>query len=312
MKPNEELLQKIGEVRTKWKTLIWARGLAWVLGVLVASIAVGLLLANTPKTPFWLLTFLKLAGIAALVTAVVRTLVMPLRRVPTDEQLARFVQEKNPGLEDRLVSAVEAIHKPRPDQGMFGYLVVKDALERTRNVRFGEQVNKRKITTFALSSGALVALLVVGLYIASMYLPNGLSFLSAGGLKPPDVSSLVITVKPGNATVPKGEDLTIDAVLSGFDPERADINVRYENSSNWEVASMQVVPDKQPTYRYRIFNIQDPVHYYVSAGGRRSDEFLIKVADLPKLEKLDYTYHFPSYTGLADKKEENGFDLVAL
>ena len=41
MKPNEELLHKIGEVRTKWKTLIWARGLAWVLGVLVASIAVG-------------------------------------------------------------------------------------------------------------------------------------------------------------------------------------------------------------------------------------------------------------------------------
>ena len=89
---------------------------------------------------------------------------MPLRRVPTDEQLARFVQEKNPGLEDRLVSAVEAIHKPRPDQGMFGYLVVKDALERTRNVRFSEQVNKRKITTFAVSSGALAIALLVGLY----------------------------------------------------------------------------------------------------------------------------------------------------
>ena len=164
MKPNEELLQKIGQVRTKWKTLLWVRGLAWVLGVLVASIAVGIYLANTPKVPFWLLNVLKLAGVAALVTAVVRTLVMPLRRVPTDEQLARFVQEKNPGLEDRLVSAVEAIHKPRPDQGMFGYLVVKDALDRTRNVQFSEQVNKRQITTFAVSTGALVILLMVGLY----------------------------------------------------------------------------------------------------------------------------------------------------
>ena len=63
-------------------------------------------------------------------------------------------------------------------------------------------------------------------------------------------------------TVPKGEDVTIDAILSGFDPERADINLRFENSSNWEVSSMQVVPDKEPTYRFRIFNIQDPVHYY--------------------------------------------------
>ena len=43
MKPNEELLQKIGQVRTKWKTLLWVRGLAWVLGVLVASIARGVI-----------------------------------------------------------------------------------------------------------------------------------------------------------------------------------------------------------------------------------------------------------------------------
>jgi len=97
MKPNEELLQKIGQVRTKWKTLLWVRGLAWVLGVLVVSIAVGLYLASTPKVPFWLLNVLKLAGVATLVTAVVRSLVLPLRRVPTDEQLARFVQKKKSG-----------------------------------------------------------------------------------------------------------------------------------------------------------------------------------------------------------------------
>ena len=50
----------------------------------------------------------------------------------------------------------------------------------------------------------------------------------------------------------------------------------------------------------------------MTAGGRKSDEYTIKVADLPKLEKLDYTYHFPAYTKMADKKEENGFDMVAL
>jgi hypothetical protein len=230
MRPNEELLQKIGQVRTKWKTLLWARGLAWVLGVLVVSIAVGLYLASTPKVPFWLLNVLKLAGVAALVAAVVRTLVMPLRRVPTDEQLARFVQEKNPGLEDRLVSAVEAIHKPRPDQGMFSYLVVKDALDRTRNVQFAEQINKRHITTYGVSSGALALLLLGGLYLSTLYLPYGFARFTANVLKPPAVDKMSIVLKPGNVTVPKGDDVTIDAILSGFDPERADINLRFENS----------------------------------------------------------------------------------
>ena len=74
----------------------------------------------------------------------------------------------------------------------------------------------------------------------------------------------------------------------------------------------RLFPTRNPPIDHRIFNIQDPVHYFVAAGGRRSDEYTIKVADLPKLEKMDYTYHFPAYTKMADKNEENGFDMVAL
>jgi len=195
---------------------------------------------------------------------------------------------------------------------MFSYLVIKDALDRTRNVQFREQINKRHITTFALSSGVLAMLLLGGLYLSTLYLPYGVARLAAGDLLKPPTDELTIKLKPGNVTVPKGEDVTIDAILSGFDPERADINLRFENSSNWEVSSMQVVPDKEPTYRYRIFNIQDQVHYFVTTGGRKSVEYTIKVADLPKLEKMEFTYHYPAYTGLADKKEENAFDMVAL
>ena len=30
------------------------------------------------------------------------------------------------------------------------------------------------------------------------------------------------------------------------------------------------------------------------------------------MEKLDYTYNYPAYTGMAPKKEENAFDMIAL
>src|SRR4030095_16175716 len=48
------------------------------------------------------------------------------------------------------------------------------------------------------------------------------------------------------------------------------------------------------------------------AGGYRSKEFTIDVADLPRVEKVSYTYHYPAYTGLAVKKEEPAGDMVAL
>ena len=39
MSPHNELLQKIGIVRSRWKAFLWVRGLAWVLGVAVASMS---------------------------------------------------------------------------------------------------------------------------------------------------------------------------------------------------------------------------------------------------------------------------------
>jgi len=311
MKPNDELLQKIGQVRRKWKTFLWVRGLAWALGVLVVSLVVGLAIADSKSVPYWAVTTLRFGFAIALAFTVVRALVIPLRRTPTDIQLARFVEEKNPGLEERLVSAVEAIHKPRPEHGMFGFLLIKDALERTRRVRFGDQINKRKFGAFSALSAAFGVALLIGLYVASLFFPYGAIRLFTNPLKPPSMDVLEIKVTPGNVTVPRGSDVPVQAVFSGLDAERAEVHVRYDNSTEWETSVMDVVPQSLPAYRHVLFNLQEAVHYYVEARGRRSDEFTIRVADLPRVEKLEYTYHYPAYTGMAPKKEENALDMVA-
>ena len=311
MRPNDELLLKIGHVRRKWKTFLWVRGLAWVLGVLVVSLALGLALADSKSVPYWAVTTLRFGFVIALVFTVIRALVIPLRRTPSDIQLAQFVEEKNPGLEERLVSAVEAIHKPRPEHGMFGFLLIKDALERTKRVRFGEQINKRKFSAFSALSAALAIAFLIGLYVASFFFPYGAVRLFTNPLKPPAMDVLEIKVTPGNVTVPRGSDVPVQAVLSGLDVERAEVHLRYDNSSEWEASAMEVVPQSLPTYRHVLYNLQEAVHYYVEARGRRSDEFTIRVADLPRVEKLEYTYHYPAYTGMAPKKEDNALDMVA-
>jgi hypothetical protein len=121
-----------------------------------------------------------------------------------------------------------------------------------------------------------------------------------------------IAVTPGNQTVPRGEDLAIEATTSGFDPERAQIHLRYSNSSQWEVTTMTVTPDTVATFRYLVFNVQEPLRYYVSASGYRSDEFLIEVSDLPRVDSLDYAYSYPQYAAMDARTEEDAFDIVAL
>ena len=126
------------------------------------------------------------------------------------------------------------------------------------------------------------------------------------------MDAIELKVTPGDVTVAKGDNVTIQAMAMGFDPQRATVHLRYSNGTEWETSSMEVTPQNVPTFRHLVFNLQEPLHYFVDAAGYRSKEFTIDVADLPRVEKIDYTYHYPAYTGLAVKKEENATDIVAL
>jgi len=309
MAPHDELLRKIALVRGRWKAFLWLRGLAWILGVTVASLLIGLVLANSTSISGWAVVGLRLALVAVVLFTVFKTLVLPLRRTPTDTQLARFVEEKNPGLEDRLVSAVEAIHKSKTEQIAFVHLLIKDALDRTKHLRFRDQVNKRKFSTFGGLTAGLAVALIVSLYISSLFFPVGSALLLGSLLKPPNVDAWELKVTPGDITVARGSDVTIQAVAMGFDPQRAEVHLRYANSTQWEIATMEVAPQNVPTFRHLVFNLQESVHYFVDARGNRSREFTIDVADLPRVERVDYTYHYPAYTGLAVKKRRkcNGY-----
>src|SRR5215475_11559801 len=231
MAPHEELLRKIAMVRSRWKAFLWLRGLAWILGVTVVSVLLGLAVANSPSMSFWTVTALRLVLLAAVIATIVKALVLPLRRTPTDTQLARFIEEKNPGLQDRLVSAVDAIQNARPEQLTFVHLLTKD-------VRFGDQVNKRKFSTFAALTGVFAVALVIGLYVAALFFPVGFDRMFARGLKPPNADAMKLEVTPGDVTVPKGSDIVIQAVAFGLDPRRAQVHLRYANGTDWEVSTM--------------------------------------------------------------------------
>src|SRR5262245_57677384 len=240
MAPHEELLRKIAIVRSRWKAFLWLRGLAWVLGVAIVSLLLGLAVANSPGMSFgWTVTALRLVLLAAVIATIVKALVLPLRRTPTDTQLARFIEEKNPGLQDRLVSAVDAIQNARPEQLTFVHLLTKDVLDRTKNVRFGDQVNKRKFSTFAALTGVFAVALVIGLYVAALFFPVGFDRMFARGLKPPNADAMKLEVTPGDVTVPKGSDVVIQAVAFGLDPRRAEVHLRYANGTDWEVSTME-------------------------------------------------------------------------
>src|SRR5207247_8668369 len=76
----------------------------------------------------------------------VRFLYLTLRRRVSDVQVAQYVEERYPKLEDRLVTAMEFGRGDRISAGMLD-LLIKDALDKTNRLDFSVFVNRKRIAT---------------------------------------------------------------------------------------------------------------------------------------------------------------------
>src|SRR5205814_7713201 len=111
--PPTDLLGIIHYVRARWRARLAIKG---AVRVFLASVAVFFALAWwiqwTRFTPGSILAARVLLG-AALATAAYYFLVTPLRRRVTDDQVALYLEEKNPSLQTMLISAVESSREGR-------------------------------------------------------------------------------------------------------------------------------------------------------------------------------------------------------
>jgi hypothetical protein len=107
----EHIRELLHRVRSRWKTRSIL--LAAVRASLAASavLAVALIVAHGGRWAGSSPIVLAAAGFLALglVVAAIVWGIAPLRHMPSDVRLARFIEERTPSLDDRLVSAVDLV-----------------------------------------------------------------------------------------------------------------------------------------------------------------------------------------------------------
>jgi hypothetical protein len=247
----------------------------------------------------------------------IRFLIMlPLFRRISDEQVALYIEEHNPALQQAVVSAVEAggevERQVRPDLSpTLIRELVAEAVEHCESMDHGRQIEHRRLQKF---SGATVAFAAIGMLAVLI----GPSFLRFGGsllLKPWSsamaANPYFITVEPGDLTVARGADQMIEANLGGFDSDRVEIAVKAGDSEEWRRWPM-TFDDESGEFAFMLFDLRDRTHYFVEASGVRSSMFRIDVTDLPFVQRIDLEYRFPAYTGLDPRLVEDGGDIAAL
>ncbi|MCS6805495.1 MAG: DUF4175 family protein [Acidobacteriota bacterium] len=311
MNERAQLTALIEAARRRWRMAVALKGL--LISVVIAGIvficAASLVQYLHGATP-WLVT-LRAISLAGVLAALGFFLLRPLLRNISDGQMARFIEERNPGLYDRLVSAVDFAAEAAHADALMVQRLIRDAAQRAQTIALDTVVPRARLRRYA---GALAATIVgfgVLLSYGPHWLRHGFSTLYLPWLESVQASPYAIIVHPGDARVPQGIDQPIIAKLSGFDAERVELYFKQPSQPDWTSELMQLTRESQD-YRFVLMNLQETVRYYVQAGRIRSPQFTIEVADLARVERISLSYQFPAYTAMPTKTVEDGGDIVAL
>ena len=310
----DELLGIIRSVRRRWRTKLAIRGALTVvaIGLLVFLASAGALEAARFTAEAIRTARIVLAlAIAALVAVF---FVRPLLRRVTDEQVAMYLEEHEPSLQESIISALEASRAAdgsgtAPSRALVQKLV-ESAVRRSQEIEHGRRVERGPVRRYA---GVLVAVGVAAVMLFAFGPPYLRHAMSAMFLLSRDVEAAVpyrIDVKPGHATLSRGADQVISAELTGFDAADAALMVRKTPTAEFERVPM--VRGESGAYEGMLFDVSAPMDYYVEAEGVRSGTFSLKVVEMPYVQRLELEYHFPSYTGLPPQKIEDGGDIAVL
>ena len=275
----EQIRELLHRVRSRWK----ARSifLAAVRGSLAASAVLGvvLILAHGGRWAGSSPIALAAVGFAAfgLVVAAIVWGVAPLRHTPSDARLARFIEERTPSLDDRLVSAVDLVQSERYGSSpAIAEPMLADAARRAGAVDLDQIVPIGLLRRAGVQAAAAVAILVVLALVAREPARQTLDAASLA-LFP---SRVTLEVTPGSARIKFGTPLAIEARLVG---NRAPIvaQVQIGEGDHWRASEMTT--EASGTFRLALESVTSGFNYRVVAGTVTSPTYAVTVARAPRV-----------------------------
>jgi hypothetical protein len=305
-----ELLRK---ARARRQLLLSLRGVAISIGVVAAVLLLTGWAAHRFRYNGSALLVLRIGALLMCLATIYFSLLRPLLKRITDTRLARLIEERTPGVENRLVTAVEFANEEgsRISPALVSRLH-RDANSVSASVDVRNVIRRSRLLFYGGAALASLLLFAGVLKFGPREISEGVAQLVTPTTLAASSNAMSIKVRPGTARVPKGSDQDIVATLVNFDSQTVTIFARPLGSKQ-DFQGQTMEPAKaRSDFRFSIFNIQDSMEYFVESNTVRSEVYKLNVVDLPYVKQLDLTLSFPAFTNLPSKTIEDGGDIAAL
>jgi hypothetical protein len=269
---------------------------------LIVLVPVSSLLPRSPAVAGVLGVIGVVVGVACLVWGL-----WPIREVPSNARLARFIEERVPALDDRLVSAVHVGGDWVGERPELADALLVDASRAVASIDADSVVPTARLRRSALEASAALILLAITLYSARNKAVESFDAL-AFALFP---SMIQLEVKPGDARVPHGSTVRIEARLAG---NRAPVTTRLlrtDGSAGEAWRTEDLTTEGAGRFALAIESVETTFQYRVVAGAISSPTYTITAVKPPRVKRIDVEYTYPKGLGLASRLEEDGGDIYA-
>ena len=290
-----EILRVVGRVRRRWRLKLLLRGLALTIGGVLLTFLISASSLEALRFTPGAVTGLRVLLWVVVVFFLARWILWPLLRPVSDERVALYLEENEPSLQSRVLTAVESAKGGRFADTELSREVVKRAVWRCRRIDYGRRIEQRSIRRSTGVLGGLTLASVVLLLAGPGFLRHGMSALFFPVRAAESVNPYSVAVEPGDTIISRNSDLMVSAVLRGFDSDDVVLYTRAEDQDGF--LSLPMIEDGTGAHEGLLLNVADETTYYVEANGVRSGTFTLGVADLPAVDRLEMVYHFPRYTG---------------
>jgi len=298
-------VQEVKRLCVERRRFRWLLRFAWTTALLTGAFTGLLFLAGDEITRNALATIYVVAE--ALLAW--RWLYLPLRRPITDEQVALFIDENYPELQNRAVTMVSVGEAAETSEDTPLPLVAEHFLRDSRDAMrksklaytyHSQNFDKQTWTVAILLAASLLTVVHFRAYWTPGYIGGLLGWRTA----PRD-----FTVEPGDAKIREGENLLI-LVKSASGGK--DVSLRWREAGRpWQSASMTLGESDRVRY-HRFADIRSNFEYQVQYGVRRSPRYDVRVWVPPEVEAIDIAYSYPDYLDMPTRDMPNSGHIAAL
>ncbi len=313
------LEDKLADLRRRVRRLAIIRGLSAILSsALAAAIFLGLMDYILRFQDRGVRMIVSLGFLGAVGWAFYRFFYLPAVVHLRNDYLAVKLQRRFPGLDDRLLSAVEFIAQDEGDatagSPVLRRTVIAQATAETAEMDFNQAVNQRPVVRAVVVS---IIIFIVGLMLA--VLDPGVARTALARLINPLGSAAWpqknhLEIRNPVERVGRGQAFEVEAVDSAAVPLPAEVYIHYRFTGGdgrmaEETALMHQVGNAAVARRE---NVVRSFSYRVEGGDDRSMPWrLVEVVERPAIESLSIRLLPPPYTGWPEEKAENNIRALA-